>query len=51
MGTQLMNASILIVTALPEELDHPKALYTGVGKLNATYAITKPCNTASLPLW
>jgi adenosylhomocysteine nucleosidase len=26
---------------LPEELDHPNVLYTGVGKLNATYGLTK----------
>lgn len=36
-----MHASILIVTALQDELDHPGVLYTGLGKLNATYALTK----------
>ncbi len=34
-------ASILIVAALPEELDHPGVLHTGVGKLNAAYALTR----------
>jgi adenosylhomocysteine nucleosidase len=33
--------SILIVAALPEELDHPGVLHTGLGKLNAAYAITR----------
>jgi adenosylhomocysteine nucleosidase len=33
--------SILIVAALPEELDHPGVLHTGVGKLNAAYALTR----------
>jgi adenosylhomocysteine nucleosidase len=33
--------SILIVAALAEELDHPGVLHTGVGKLNATYALTR----------
>jgi len=36
-----LHASILIVTALREELDHPGVLYTGLGKINATYALTK----------
>ncbi len=34
-------ASILIVAALPEELDHPGVLHTGLGKLNAAYALTR----------
>lgn len=33
--------SILIVAALPEELDHPGMLHTGLGKLNAAYALTR----------
>ena len=33
--------SILIVAALPEELDHPGVLHTGLGKLNAAYALTR----------
>ncbi|MFN9644394.1 MAG: 5'-methylthioadenosine nucleosidase [Cyanobacteriota bacterium] len=33
--------SILIVAALAEELDHPNVLHTGVGKLNAAYALTR----------
>jgi adenosylhomocysteine nucleosidase len=33
--------SILIVAALPAELDHPGVLHTGVGKLNAAYALTR----------
>jgi len=36
-----MATSILIVSALPEELDLPGVLYTGVGKLNAAYAVTR----------
>jgi adenosylhomocysteine nucleosidase len=36
-----LHPSILIVTALRDELDHPGVLYTGLGKLNATYALTK----------
>ena len=32
---------ILIVVALPEELDHPAVLHTGLGKLNAAYALTR----------
>jgi hypothetical protein len=35
------SPSILIVAALPEELDHPGVLHTGVGKLNAAYALTR----------
>ena len=34
-------ASILIVAALPEELDHPGVLHTGLGKINAAYAVTR----------
>ena len=34
-------APILIVVALPEELDHPDVLHTGLGKLNAAYALTR----------
>jgi len=34
-------ASILIVAALAEELDHPDVLHTGVGKLNAAYVLTR----------
>lgn len=34
-------SSILIVAALPEELDHPGVLHTGVGKLNAAYVLTR----------
>jgi adenosylhomocysteine nucleosidase len=34
-------ASILIVVALAEELVHPGVLHTGVGKLNAAYALTR----------
>ena len=33
--------AILIVAALPEELDHPGVLHTGVGKINAAYALTR----------
>ena len=33
--------SILIEAALPEELDHPGVLHTGLGKLNASYALTR----------
>jgi adenosylhomocysteine nucleosidase len=33
--------SILIVAALPEELDHPGVLPTVLGKLNAAYALTR----------
>lgn len=33
--------SILIVAALPEELDHPGVLHTGLGKLNAAYVLTR----------
>jgi adenosylhomocysteine nucleosidase len=36
-----LSNSILIVTALRTELEHPGVLYTGVGKLNAAYALTK----------
>jgi adenosylhomocysteine nucleosidase len=36
-----LHESILIVAALRDELDHPGVLYTGIGKLNATYALTK----------
>lgn len=33
--------SFLIVAALAEELDHPGVLHTGLGKLNAAYALTR----------
>jgi adenosylhomocysteine nucleosidase len=33
--------SILIVAALADELDHPGVLHTGLGKLNAAYALTR----------
>jgi len=32
--------SILVVSALTHELDHPGVLFTGIGKLNAAYALT-----------
>ena len=35
------TSSILIVVALADELDHPGVLYTGLGKLNAAYALTR----------
>ena len=35
------SPSILIVAALPEELDHPGVLHTGLGKINAAYAVTR----------
>jgi adenosylhomocysteine nucleosidase len=34
-------ATILLVSALAEELDHPGVLHTGMGKLNAAYALTR----------
>lgn len=33
--------SILVVSALTQELDHPGVLFTGIGKLNAAYALTR----------
>jgi adenosylhomocysteine nucleosidase len=35
------SPSILIVAALADELDHPGVLHTGIGKLNAAYALTR----------
>lgn len=36
-----LHESILIVAALRDELDHPGVRSTGIGKLNAIYALTK----------
>ncbi len=35
------SPSILIVAALAEELDYPGVLHTGLGKVNAAYALTR----------
>jgi hypothetical protein len=43
------SPSILIVAALPEELDHPGVLHTGLGKLNVAYALTRELFRDELP--
>lgn len=44
-----MAATILVVSALAEELDHPGVLHTGMGKLNAAYALTRALRGAPAP--